>query len=74
MPAAAHYDSHGRDTHAVFVQTNRATGNTIKVFEQATDGTSVIVDLVTLSCQVPRLKLGAPGLQWRDSMCGVFVI
>ncbi len=61
-PAAASpkYTKHHR-THAVFVQTNRAAGNTVKVFKQAADGT-----LSSAGPEVPTgglggATVGAPG-------------
>lgn len=54
VPAAAsHKDTNQDGTHAVFVQTNRATGNTIKVFARADDG--------TLSSAGPEVPTGGLG-------------
>ncbi|MGC1212898.1 MAG: hypothetical protein WA890_16705 [Micromonospora sp.] len=61
-PAAAGMnDRDANSTHAVFVQTNRASGNTVKVFERASDGT-----LRSAGPEVPTGGLGgaavdAPG-------------
>lgn len=61
-PAAAGMnDKDANSTHAVFVQTNRASGNTVKVFERASDGT-----LSSAGPEVPTgglggAAVGAPG-------------
>jgi hypothetical protein len=53
-PAAAnHKDSDQHGTPAVFVQTNRADGNTVKVFKRAKDG--------TLSSAGPEVPTGGLG-------------
>lgn len=61
-PVAAGQNINGKyEAHAVFVQTNRPTGNTIKVFKQAKDGT-----LTSAGDEVPTggnggAIVGAPG-------------
>jgi hypothetical protein len=61
-PAAAGMnDKDANSAHAVFVQTNRASGNTVKVFERASDGT-----LSSAGSEVPTgglggAAVGAPG-------------
>jgi 6-phosphogluconolactonase (cycloisomerase 2 family) len=59
--AASHKDTQQNSTHAVFVQTNRAAGNTVKVFERADDGTLSSAGPEVATGGLGGATVGAPG-------------